>query len=158
MKDYTQKHSKETYSDIWLTPKWLFDKLNKEFKFDLDPATEQNNPLGTQHFFTEQDNSLTKEWNGNVFINPPYSNIETWIKKSLDEWNRDRYRDIVMLIPARTDTKYFHNLIVPHCEVRFIKGRLKFSEKGSAPFPSMVVIFNRGGNSQNIISIEKEVE
>lgn len=156
MKEYTQKHNKQSYSDIWLTPKWLFDKLNKEFKFDLDPTTEPNNPLGTPNFFTEKDNSLTKEWNGNVFINPPYSNIELWIKKCVEEHERDRNRNIVMLIPARTDTKYFHDLIVPYCEVRFVRGRLKFSEKGTAPFPSMVVIYNNGGNSQNIKWIEKD--
>ena len=58
-----------------------------------------------------------------------------------------------MLIPARTDTRYFHNFIVPNAEVRFIKGRIKFSSKGSAPFPSMVVVF---GNKPNIIAQQRE--
>lgn len=59
---------------------------------------------------------------------------------------RERERVIVMLIPARTDTKYFHDHIVNYAEVRFIKGRLKFSQKGSAPFPSMIVIFGKAPN------------
>lgn len=149
---YKQKNSKDSYSDIWLTPLNLFNELNKEFNFDLDAATEPNNPLDTPNFFTKQDNSLTKEWNGNVFLNPPYSNIDQWVEKAFNEYERDRDRVIVMLIPSRTDTKYFHKLIAPYAEVRFIKGRLKFSEKGSAPFPSMVVIF---GKAPNIKTIER---
>lgn len=58
---YKQKNNKEKYSDIWLTPINLFKKLNDEFMFDLDAATEPNNPLNTPNFFTEKDNSLTKE-------------------------------------------------------------------------------------------------
>lgn len=143
---YTQKNSKDSYSDIWLTPLKLFNELNKEFHFDLDAATEPNNPLNTPNYFTEQDNSLVKEWNGNVFLNPPYSNIADWVSKAKSEWERERERVIVMLIPARTDTKYFHDHIVNYAEVRFIKGRLKFSQKGSAPFPSMIVIFGKAPN------------
>jgi len=78
----------------------------------------------------------------NVFCNPPYGKeIEKWVKKSYEESQKER-TTIVMLIPARTDTAWFHKYIYNKAEIRFLKGRLKFSEsKNSAPFPSMIVIF-----------------
>ena len=80
-----------------------------------------------------------------VFVNPPYSKISEWVKKAFYESKNDN-TVIVMLIPSRTDTKYFHNYIYQRTEIRFIKGRLKFSNhNNSAPFPSMVVIW-RGAN------------
>lgn len=134
------------YTDVWITPIETFELINNEFNFDLDAATESNNPLNTPKFFTEKDDSLTKKWDGNVWLNPPYSNIDVWVLKAYNEWKRDMNRFIVMLIPARTDTKYFHDYIAPYAEVRFFKGRLKFSDKGSAPFPSMLVIFGKKAN------------
>lgn len=80
-----------------------------------------------------------------VFCNPPYSNIAAWVKKAYREATKDNTL-VVLLIPARTDTKYFQEYIYHRSEIRFIKGRLKFGEsKNSAPFPSMVVIFRAGG-------------
>ena len=75
-----------------------------------------------------------------VFCNPPYSNISEWVEKAYRESQQD-HTLVVLLIPARTDTRYFHDYIYQRSEIRFIKGRLKFSGKGSAPFPSMIVIF-----------------
>lgn len=76
-----------------------------------------------------------------VFVNPPYSEIEKWVKKAFYEGHKDN-TTVVLLIPSRTDTKYFHNYIYGRSEIRFIKGRLKFGDsKNSAPFPSMIVIF-----------------
>lgn len=152
MATHLQKHNKEKYSNIWLTPIETYQLLNDEFKFDIDVATEKHNPLKTERFFTEKDNSLTKEWHGQVWLNPPYSNIADWVKKAFTEFKRDNNRNIVMLIPARTDTKYFHRYIAPYAEVRFIKGRLKFNDKGSAPFPSIVVIY---GGKPNIKTQER---
>ena len=80
-----------------------------------------------------------------VFCNPPYSKIDKWVAKAFYETRNDNTL-VVLLIPSRTDTRYFHNYIYGRSEIRFIKGRLKFSDgKGSAPFPSMLVIF-RGAN------------
>lgn len=140
------------YNDVWITPIPLFKLLNSEFHFDVDVATEKNNPLNLKKFYTKEDNSLNKEWIGNVWLNPPYSDIATWIKKAAAEFERDNKRKIVLLIPARTDTKYFHKFIVGKAEVRFVEGRLKFSKRGSAPFPSMIVIY---GNTPNIIAQER---
>lgn len=76
-----------------------------------------------------------------VFLNPPYSQIEAWAKKAFYETKQENTL-VVMLIPSRTDTRYFHDYIYGRAEIRFVKGRLKFGEgKNSAPFPSMIVIF-----------------
>lgn len=127
-------------SDEWETPQDLFDKLNDEFHFTLDAcATTENHKC--QRYYTKETNGLSKDWQGEcVWVNPPYSKISAWTEKCYREGAKDN-TIVVMLIPSRTDTKYFHNYIYHRAEIRFIKGRLKFSNKGSAPFPSMVVIF-----------------
>ena len=132
-------------SDEWYTPQPLFDELNNEFHFDLDPcATDQNHKC--EKYYTLESNGLTKDWGGaRVFCNPPYSEIEKWVEKAFRETRHDDTL-VVLLIPARTDTKYFHNFIYQRAEIRFIKGRVKYSgAKFNAPFPSMLVIF-RGAN------------
>ena len=80
-----------------------------------------------------------------VFCNPPYSQIAKWVQKCYEESIKPG-TVVVLLIPARTDTKYFHDYILHRSEIRFIKGRLKFGGgKYNAPFPSMVVIFRAAG-------------
>lgn len=80
-----------------------------------------------------------------VFCNPPYSQISAWVKKAWEEATKPN-TIVVLLIPARTDTKYFHGYIKDRSEIRFLKGRLKFGDsKNSAPFPSMIVVFRSGG-------------
>ena len=127
----------------WATPQEFFNELNKEFNFTLDPcATPQN--AKCKKFYTIQDNGLSKSWDNEiVFCNPPYGReIPKWVAKAYES----RGGVVVMLIPARTDTRYFHEYIYNKAEIRFIKGRLKFGDsKNSAPFPSMIVIF-RGTN------------
>jgi len=132
-------------SDEWETPQDLFDELNEEFHFDLDPCcTAENHKCET--YFTLENNGLTKNWGGyRVWCNPPYSEIDKWVEKAYRETRNDNTL-VVLLIPSRTDTRYFHNYIYQRTEIRFIKGRLKFGDsKNSAPFPSMLVIF-RGAN------------
>lgn len=76
-----------------------------------------------------------------MFCNPPYSHIKEWVEKCYREAQADNTL-VVLLIPSRTDTKYFHDFILNRAEIRFIKGRLKFGgHSNSAPFPSMIVIF-----------------
>ena len=133
-------------NDEWATPQDVFDKLNCEFHFDLDPCATANNHK-TDWYFTAEQDGLDQNWGGHkVFCNPPYSEIDKWVEKAWRESRQD-YTTVVLLIPARTDTRYFHNFIYNRAEIRFIKGRLKFGQsKNSAPFPSMVVIF-RGAYS-----------
>ena len=128
-------------SDEWATPANFFAKLNEEFHFTLDAcATAENHKC--ERYFTEQDDGLTQNWKGEtVFCNPPYSKIAQWVKKAWKE-GRKEGTTVVLLIPARTDTKYFHEYIYHKSEIRFIKGRLKFgNSKNSAPFPSMIVVY-----------------
>jgi site-specific DNA-methyltransferase (adenine-specific) len=129
----------------WETPQDFFDELNKEFNFTLDPCATKENAK-CKKYFTKEDNGLVQDWGGyRVFCNPPYGReIGKWVYKCLAEVCNG-CQIAVMLIPARTDTRYFHDYIYHKAEIRFIRGRLKFVGKqkgsGSAPFPSMVVIF-----------------
>lgn len=125
----------------WATPQAFFDELDKEFHFDLDPCANTKNHKCAM-WFSEEEDGLSKSWNNSrVFCNPPYGRVlKDWVKKASEA----RGGIVVLLVPARTDTRYFHEYIYqkPNVEIRFLKGRLKFGDgKGSAPFPSMVVIF-----------------
>lgn len=123
----------------WYTPQTFFEELNKEFSFTLDPCATKINTKCPK-YFTQEDDGLKQSWdNERVFCNPPYGReIKHWVKKASEA----RGGVVVMLIPARTDTIYFHEYIYQKAEIRFIKGRLKFGgSKNSAPFPSMVVVF-----------------
>jgi len=128
-------------SNEWATPIEFYKELDNEFHFNLDPCSDDTNYKCEKHF-TLADDGLSQNWGGyRVFCNPPYSDIGKWVEKAFREGHKDN-TIVVMLIPARTDTKYFHDYILHRSEIRFIKGRLKFGEgKNSAPFPSMVVIF-----------------
>ena len=128
----------------WATPMDFFNKLNAEFNFTLDPASTHDNAKCLKHF-TEFENGLIQSWKGEkVFCNPPYGReIGEWVKKAYEESTKEPYNTIcVLLIPARTDTQYWHDYVMKAHEIRFIKGRLKFGDSAnSAPFPSAVVIF-----------------
>lgn len=132
--------------DDWETPQKLFDELNEEFHFTLDPCSTHANAKCSKHY-TKEENGLSKDWTDEiVFCNPPYGRqIGEWVKKCHDEWKNNN-ATVVMLIPARTDTVYFHEYIYKKAELRFVKGRIKFEINGDnfgggATFPSMVVIF-----------------
>jgi len=123
----------------WYTPHDLYAQLDSEFNFTLDPcATNENHKCSK--WYTKQENGLMQQWDGErVFMNPPYGReIGQWVKKASEA----RGGVVVCLLPARTDTKYFHEYIYNKAEIRFIRGRLKFGgSKTSAPFPSMIVVF-----------------
>lgn len=136
-----------TGKDDWETPQWLFNELNKEFHFTLDPCATSENAKCSK-FYTKEQDGLKQDWGGEtVFCNPPYSKKtkgnpgqEAWIRKCYEEGRRTT---VVMLIPARTDTIAFHRYIYGKADIRFLKGRVKFvGGKSAAPFPSMVVIFS----------------
>lgn len=130
-------------TDLWSTPQSFYDNLNKEFNFTLDPcATKDNHKC--DKFYTKEDDGLSKSWIGeSVFCNPPYGReIKHWVKKCYLE-SMQKNTLVVALLPARTDTEWFHMYIYNKAkEIRFIKGRLKFGGCANpAPFPSMVVVF-----------------
>ena len=135
-------------TDNWATPQYFFDKLDDEFIFTLDPCADDQNHKCFKYFTKEQD-GLAQDWSGErVFCNPPHGKvIKKWVEKCFKEVYAGNAQIAVMLLPARTDTRWFHDFIYHKAEVRFIQGRLKFGESlNSAPVPSMVVIFrgNRG--------------
>ena len=129
-------------SENWETPPHFFQALDAEFHFDLDVCALPENAKCSR-YYTPEDDGLSQTWNGICWCNPPYGrSISAWVKKAAESETT-----VVMLLPARTDTKWFHEYIYGKAEVRFIKGRLKFGgSKNNAPFPSMVVIF-RGGSA-----------
>lgn len=132
----------------WCTPQDFFDKLNAEFDFTLDAAATEKTAKCADYYTPETD-GLQSPWSkagGAVFCNPPYGReIGRWVQKAYEEARAGTV--IVLLIPARTDTTYFHEYIYGKAEIRFIRGRLKFTDEdgnaaASAPFPSMLVIYN----------------
>lgn len=132
-------------SDLWSTPQDFFDKLNDEFHFDLDACAIPENAKCERFYSPEQD-GLSQPWTGNVWCNPPYGkDIAKWIAKAQDEIQRNA-NVIVLLVHARTDTRWFHEYLYnkPNVELRFVKGRIKFGgAKYNAPFPSMIAILRR---------------
>ena len=144
-----------TGKDDWETPPELFEKLNQEFRFTLDPCCTEKSAKCKRYYTKEQD-GLAQSWEGEtVFCNPPYSpktrnnpGQVAWIKKAYEESKKPN-TTVVMLIPARTDTKAFHQYIYNRSEIRFLPGRIKFvGAKFNAPFPSMVVIFRKKEESK----------
>ena len=126
----------------WGTPPDLRDALEREFRFTLDPCTPG-----------QAWDGLALSWVGHrVYCNPPYGRgIGDWLAKGVEA-------DLaVFLLPARTDTKWFHDYALKADEIRFFRGRLKFNENhvepcdyskrfkdmGGAPFPSMLVVYRK---------------
>lgn len=129
-------------SNEWYTPQYLFDELNEKYQFTLDPCASHENAK-CDKYFTIEDDGLTKDWSKDiVFMNPPYGrNIKHWIKKAYEESVKGA--TVVCLIPARTDTTYWHDYIFNNAyNIKFLKGRIKFGGAvNSAPFPSAIVVF-----------------
>jgi site-specific DNA-methyltransferase (adenine-specific) len=142
-------------SNEWETPDVFYNKLNDEFNFTLDPCSSINNHK-CEKYYTIEDNGLEKNWSNEiVFMNPPYGReIGAWIKKAYEEYTNNGVT-VVCLIPARTDTIYWHQYIFNVAtEIRFLKGRLKFELNGApivsgngksspAPFPSAVIVYKQ---------------
>ena len=124
----------------WETPQALFDALDRVFHFTLDVCATPVNAKCVK-FFTPDDNSLKQEWHGICWMNPPYGReVSRWVKKA-SESAKQNGATVVCLLPARVDTKWWHEYCVKG-EVYFIQGRLKFGKaKHSAPFPSAIVVF-----------------
>ena len=126
----------------WETPQDFFDEINKEFNFTLDPCCLKETAKCAK-YYTPEDDGLIQSWDNEiVFCNPPYGRvIKDWIKKATEQVGGV----VVLLIPSRTDTRYFHDYLYQkeNVELRFLKGRLKFGgAKNSAPFPSLLAIIN----------------
>ena len=131
MRSYLQKHDNNYYSDHYSTPKDIYNHYVVNSGYH-DPC-----PLNGEGC------DLNKIIDSPMFINPPYSDIKTWVDYALFQASKTN-KHIVMLIPSRTDTKYFHKLLEYGVDLEFIKGRLKFGNmKKDAPFPSVLVHLNK---------------
>lgn len=139
----------------WCTPQDFFDRLDLEFGFVLDAAAT-NETAKCQRYYTPETDGLAQSWqcDGAVFCNPPYGRqLGKWVRKAWQEAQTGQ--TIVLLIPARTDTAYFHDFIYGKAEIRFLRGRLHFTDEagnagGRAPFPSMVVVYNGKGCNEKV--------
>lgn len=129
-------------ADLHATPQAFFDDLDREFGFELDVCALPENAK-CQRFFTPTENGLNQEWDGVCWMNPPYGRtIKDWIRKAYESSLQGA--TVVCLIPARTDTAWWHDWVTKAHEIRFVRGRLKFGNAvNNAPFPSAVVVFKR---------------
>ena len=141
MDNNTKKVMFSSKSDEWGTPKDFFRKLDVIYNFTLDPCSTPQNAK-CKNFYTMEDDGLEKDWEGEtVFVNPPYSKIKDWVLKCHRESLKPN-TTVVMLIPSRTDTKWWHQYCMAAHQILFVKGRLKFEGgEHAAPFPSAVVVF-----------------
>ena len=125
----------------WETPSSFFAAVQKEFLLNTDVCANKENAK-LESYWTKEEDGLSQDWTDlRCWMNPPYGReIGKWVKKAAE----GGAELVVCLLPARTDTKWFHEYIYNKAEIRFIKGRLKFGDgKNSAPFPSMLVIFKK---------------
>lgn len=132
-------------TDQWSTPQDLFDRLDRIYRFETDVCALPENAK-CERYFTPQMDGLRQEWTGVCWMNPPYGRkISLWVRKAYES-ARDNMATVVCLLPARTDTAWFHDYVQPHAYIEFIRGRLKFGgADNNAPFPSMIAVFFPGG-------------
>lgn len=128
-------------TDDWATPQGVFDALDAEFGFTLDVCASDANTK-CPRYFTVSEDGLSQPWEGVCFCNPPVGRvIADWIQKAAETARRGA-ATVVLLVPARTDTAWWHTYVGQASEVRFIKGRLKFGgAENNAPFPSAIIVF-----------------
>src|SRR5262249_5318022 len=142
-------------SNEWETPPALFAELDAEYHFTLDVAASPDNAKCAD-FFTKEQDGLRQRWYGRVWCNPPYGGaVGEWLHKAQRSIKTGEAEIVVCLIPARTDTNWWHDVVIPYAEVRFLRHRVRFLrpggvevEGGGAPFPSAVVVFRLGPQYQ----------
>jgi len=142
MRIFNRKTMFSSRSSEWETPQELFEELDRIFDFTLDVCATPENAKVPSNYYTREDDGLTQDWGGHrCWMNPPYGRkIGGWVRKAYQESLKPD-TIVVCLLPARTDTKWFHDYCTKGV-IWFLKGRLRFSgHKHPAPFPSMIVIF-----------------
>ena len=131
-------------SIYWETPQDFFDRLDAEFHFTLDVCATPENAK-CERYYTERDNGLMQPWQGACWMNPPYGReIGRWVRKAY--FAAQAGATVVCLVPARTDTAWWHDYVMRANEIRFVRGRLRFGGSNNAPFPSAVVVFRPGAS------------
>ena len=142
----------------WETPMKLFNSLNEEFNFTLDPCCTKENAK-CKKYYTIEDNGLIQDWsNDRVWMNPPYGyQTSEWINKAYRESLKGA--TVVCLIPARTDTSYWHDIIFKYAaQIRFIRGKIKFGgSKWTAPFASALIVFSNNEYKDKIVYYDESI-
>lgn len=158
MNKKTQKLMFSSKQTEWATPTSFFLKLVAVFgPFTLDPAATKENSKCSK-FFTIEEDGLKQNWEGEkVFCNPPYKRgvMQKWVEKGFNEGQKENTL-VVMLLPARVDTKWFNDYVMNADEIYFVRGRLKFENKNnkdSAPFPSMIVVFDGFRKEKGVLAV-----
>ena len=142
-------------NDEYGTPPLLFFEASKKFKISpkVDYAASDVNHL-CDKYYTMKDNSLLQTWNESGYLNPPYSKVEQFMRKAYHSWKQNNI-DLLILVYAKTDTKWWHNYVEGKAEYHFIKGRVKFLDNNgdvildkhgreqSSPYPSVWIIYRR---------------
>lgn len=126
----------------WATPRAFYQALDAEFGFALDACAHDGNAKCPT--FYADDKGLREPWLPPTFVNPPYGRqIAKWVKRAYEQSQRGFA--VVALLPSRTDTRWWHDYVMKADEIRFVRGRLHFDERGPAPFPSAIVIWRPRG-------------
>jgi phage N-6-adenine-methyltransferase len=143
-------------STDWCTPKDLFQDIKETFGIELDPCAHETELLPVEMSLSKEDDGLKYEWHVNTFINPPYSSIEVWVDKTIEEYKKNPKCSYVMLLPSRTDRLWFRKVLGCAEAVCFISKRLKFSNaKNNAPFPSLIAVFKKDFTDEQLAILEK---
>lgn len=149
----------------WQTPHWLFDELNETYRFNLDAAATKESALCIRHLGPDSslgtDALAMDKWPGSdIWLNPPYGrDVGKWVRKAYEESRAPGGKYVVVLVMARTDTRWWHDYAMKASRILFIKGRLKFrqgeEEGGPAPAPSVVLVFFPDGKGPTIETYEQ---
>jgi len=137
-----------TQKDKWETPGHIYNKLNQEFNFTLDPCCEPNTAKCAK-YYTMEDDGLSKSWEGEtVFVNPPYSagNIDRWTRKCYEESLKPN-TIVVALIPVSTSAKWWHSYVLNKGQLRYVERRIQFEGAAqSAPFSNVIIVYGESGS------------
>lgn len=148
-------------SDNWPTPSWVVKQAAREFgPFDLDPATNPDNPTGTPAFYTPETDGLAQPWKGRVWLNPPYGRtIGQWMRKARTEVEAGRTELVVCLVPVRVDARWWQRNVIhaqPSPLVRFWPKRLRYVNDWDAPFASATIVYGWRSTGRRHGTVAKE--
>lgn len=150
MSDWEERHYEDA-TDEWGSPPSIWRPVKRALGgFDLDPCSgAESEPIATERY-TASDDGLHERWHGRVWVNPPYSDVEPWLGKGLEETLAGDVETAVYLLPVRSSTKWWHHFVAEATACCLIEGRVSYvggdvnDDKGgghNAPFPSAIVVF-----------------
>ena len=127
--------------DDWETPPAFFAEIAERYgPFTLDAAALPHNAK-VSTFYTPEDDGLRQPWLNRTWLNPPYGKqISPWLEKAVRE--AELGVTTVALLPAHTDTRWFHDLVLPYADLEFVRGRVQFiGTTSSNPTGSIIAVY-----------------